>query len=28
LTESIPCINFSLKLLWCTCILYSGHQHI
>jgi len=20
-------INLSLKLLWCTCILYSGHQH-
>jgi hypothetical protein len=21
-------INLSLKLLWCTYILYSGHQHI
>ena len=20
-------INLSLKLLWCTCILYSGHLH-
>ena len=20
-------INLSLKLLWCTSILYSGHQH-
>ena len=20
-------INLSLKLLWCTCILYLGHQH-
>jgi len=21
-------INLSLKLLWCTCILYSGHQYM
>jgi len=20
-------LNLSLKLLWCTCILYSGHLH-
>jgi len=28
LTESIPCIKLNLKLLSCTCISYSGHQHI